>query len=168
MTIGTPWTIELSQYILFLMKEQLELKVYIQFLEFFIITYITDVMKVGISVSNQDGFVYQWYQRFLWIIMDWDVTVNISESIISCFKLKLDTKIWDKRNDFSFPVVSYLFLDDDVPLSPLYGVYISQLVWFAHIFNNVLDINKRNLYIIAITTSRFSIPHAHKNFYIVF
>ena len=39
--------------------------------------------------------------------------------------------VYDKRDDFSFPIVNYSFLaclDGDVPLSPSYGVYISQLV----------------------------------------
>ena len=36
---------------------------------------------------------------------------------------KLNTKIYDKRDDFSFPIVNYPFLDGDVPLSPSYGVY---------------------------------------------
>ena len=58
---------------------------------------------------------------------------------------KLNTKIYDKRDDFSFPIVNYPFLDGDVPLSPSYGVYISQLVRFARVCNNVLDFNERNL-----------------------
>ena len=35
--------------------------------------------------------------------------------------------MYDKRDDFSFPIVNYPFLDGDVPLSPSYGVYRSQL-----------------------------------------
>ena len=48
-------------------------------------------------------------------------------------------------DDFSFPIVNYPFLDGDVPLSPSYGVFISQLVRFARVCNNVLDFNERNL-----------------------
>ena len=57
---------------------------------------------------------------------------------------KLNTKIYDKRYDFSFPIVNYPFLDGDVPLSPSYGVYISQLVRLARVCNNVLDFRERN------------------------
>ena len=53
--------------------------------------------------------------------------------------------MYDKRDDFSFPIVNYPFLDGDVPLSPSYGVYISQLVRFARVCNSVLDFNERNL-----------------------
>ena len=68
-------------------------------------------------------------------------------SIIWCSNkhIKLNNKIYDKRDDFSFPIVNYPFLDDDVPLSPSYSVYISQLVRFARVCNNVLDFNERNL-----------------------
>ena len=60
---------------------------------------------------------------------------------------KLNTKIYDKRDDFSFPIVNYPFLDGDVPWAPSYGVYISQLVRFARVCNNVSDFNERNLFI---------------------
>ena len=60
---------------------------------------------------------------------------------------KLNTKIYDKRDDFSFPIVNYPFLDGDSPLAPSYGVYISQLVRFARVCNNVCDFNERNLFI---------------------
>ena len=43
---------------------------------------------------------------------------------------KLNTKNYDKRDDFSFLILNYSFADGDVPLSPSYGVYISQLVQF--------------------------------------
>ena len=41
------------------------------------------------------------------------------------FKGKLNNKIYDKRYDFSFPIVDYSFLDGDVPLILIYCVYIS-------------------------------------------
>ena len=57
---------------------------------------------------------------------------------------KLNTKIYDKRYDFTFPNANYPFFDGDVPLSPSYGVYISQLVGFTHLCN-VLYFSERNL-----------------------
>ena len=39
--------------------------------------------------------------------------------------LDLDlSKIYDKRDVFNFEIVSFPFLDRDVPRSPSYGVYI--------------------------------------------
>ena len=36
-----------------------------------------------------------------------------------------------KRDDFNFELVNFPFLDGDVPSSPSYGVYISQLIRFC-------------------------------------
>ena len=43
----------------------------------------------------------------------------------------MKTKIYDKRDDFDFDIVSFPFLDGDVPRSASYGVYISQLIRFS-------------------------------------
>jgi len=59
----------------------------------------------------------------------------------------LSTKVYDKRDDFSFPIVNFPFLDGDIPIAPSYGVYISQLVRFARICTKVSDFNDRNLYL---------------------
>lgn len=69
-----------------------------------------------------------------------DLNVNICNG-------KLTTKIYDKRDDFTFPIVNFPFLDGDIPLGPSYGVYISQLVRFARVCNNVTDFNERNSFI---------------------
>ena len=36
--------------------------------------------------------------------------------------------IYDKRMHFNFEIVNFSFLDGDVPRSPSYGVYISQVI----------------------------------------
>ena len=55
-------------------------------------------------------------------------------------------KIYDKLDHFDFEIVNFPFLDGDVPRSPSYGVYISQLIRFSRICSNVDDFNNRNLY----------------------
>ena len=55
-------------------------------------------------------------------------------------------KLWD---DFNFEIVSFPFLDGDVPHSPSYGVFISQLIRFAIVCSNVDDFNNRNLFLTA-------------------
>ena len=57
----------------------------------------------------------------------------------------VNTKIYDKRDDFDFSIVNFPFLDGDVPRSTSYGIYISQLVRFSRACNNVKDFNERNL-----------------------
>ena len=44
-------------------------------------------------------------------------------------------------------IVNFPFLDGDVPRSPSYGVYISQLIRFARLCSNVDDFNNRNLFL---------------------
>ena len=45
--------------------------------------------------------------------------------------------------------VNFPFLDGDVPCSPSYGVYISQLIRFARVCSNDDDFNNRNLFLTA-------------------
>ena len=71
-----------------------------------------------------------------------DLNMSISNGIVS-------SKIYDKRDDFNFEIVNFPFLDGDVPCSPSYGVYISQLILFARVCSNVDDFNNRNLFLTA-------------------
>ena len=61
----------------------------------------------------------------------------------------VSSKIYDKRDDFNFEVVNFPFLDGDVPRSPSYGVYISQLIRFARVCPNVDDFNNINCFLTA-------------------
>ena len=54
------------------------------------------------------------------------------------------SEIYDKRDDFDFDTVNFLFLDGDVPRRTSFGVYISQLIIFARVFSHVTDFNARN------------------------
>ena len=62
---------------------------------------------------------------------------------------KVSSKIYDKRDDLSFEIVNFPFLDGAVPRSPSYGVYISQLICFARVCSNVDDFNNKNLFLTA-------------------
>ena len=61
----------------------------------------------------------------------------------------VSSKIYDKRDDFNFEIVNFSFLDRDVPRSPFYGVYISQLIRFARVCSNADDFNNRNPFLTA-------------------
>ena len=39
--------------------------------------------------------------------------------------------MYDKRDDFDFDIVNFPFLDDDIPRTTSYGVFISQLIHFV-------------------------------------
>ena len=66
-----------------------------------------------------------------------DLHLSISKEIVS-------TKIYDKRDDFDFEIVNFPFLDDAVHRLTSYGVYISQLIFFARASSYVTDFNTRN------------------------
>ena len=44
---------------------------------------------------------------------------------------RLYTKLYDKRDDFDFHIVNFPSLSSNIPSSPSYGVYISQLIRYA-------------------------------------
>ena len=68
--------------------------------------------------------------------------MSITNGIVS-------SKIYNKRDDFNFEIVNFHFLDGDVPRSPFYGVYISQLIPFARVCSNVDDFNNYYLFLTA-------------------
>ena len=68
---------------------------------------------------------------------------------LSIYNGFVSSKIYDKREDFDFDIVNFLFLDGDVPRHPSYGVYISQLIRFARVCSHVDDFNTRNRYLTA-------------------
>ena len=43
----------------------------------------------------------------------------------------LSTRLYDKLDDFDFHIVNFPFLSSNIPSSPSYGVYISQLIRYA-------------------------------------
>ena len=71
-----------------------------------------------------------------------DLNLSITNGIVS-------SKIYNKWDDYNFEIVNFPFLDGDVPRSPSYGVYISQLIRFARVCSNVDDFNNRNLFLTA-------------------
>ena len=44
---------------------------------------------------------------------------------------QLRTSLYDKRDDFNFHITNFPFLSSNIPSSPAYGVFISQLVRYA-------------------------------------
>ena len=68
--------------------------------------------------------------------------MSITNGIVS-------SKINDKRDDFNFEIVNFPFIDGDVPLSPSYGAYISQLIRFVRVCSYVDDFNSNKLFLTA-------------------
>jgi len=56
----------------------------------------------------------------------------------------LTTKYYDKRDYCIFPIVNYPFLDSNIPSSPAYGVYMSQLIRYLRTCNSYRDFLHRS------------------------
>ena len=60
---------------------------------------------------------------------------SISASYLDCYlnidNAKLITRLYDKRDDFNFPIVHFHFMNSNIPSARAYGVYVSQLVRYA-------------------------------------
>jgi hypothetical protein len=57
---------------------------------------------------------------------------------------RLTTTLYDKRDDFDFAIVEFPFLCGNIPLSPAYGVYISQFIRYARACFAYEDFSKRD------------------------
>jgi hypothetical protein len=60
---------------------------------------------------------------------------------------KLSTKIYDKRDDFNFKIINFPNMCSNIPASPAYGTYISQLIRYARASSNYSDFLKRHHYL---------------------
>ena len=118
----------------------------------------SDVIEVFYSTSRYLDDLLNIDENFL----DWMVNriypselqlnkANVSDTEASFLDLHLSisdgfvkTKIYDKQDDFDFIIVSFTFLDGDVPRSTSYGVYISQRIRFARLSSHVDDFNTCN------------------------
>jgi hypothetical protein len=56
---------------------------------------------------------------------------------------RLTTSLYDKWDDFDIAIVNFPFLCWNIPLSPAYGVYISQLIQYARPRFAYEDFSKR-------------------------
>ena len=55
----------------------------------------------------------------------------------------IHASVYDKRDDFGYPIVIFPWLSGDVSRLPSYGVYILQLVRFARCCTSVLDFHSK-------------------------
>ena len=56
---------------------------------------------------------------------------------------QLTTRLYDKRDDFNFPIVNFPFLDSNIPASPTYGVFMSQLIRYSRACSEYHDFRDR-------------------------
>jgi hypothetical protein len=57
---------------------------------------------------------------------------------------RLTTSLYDKHDYFDFAIVNFSFLCRTIPLSPAYGVYVSQFIRYAKACFEHKDLSKRD------------------------
>ena len=58
---------------------------------------------------------------------------------------RLRTKLYDKRDDFKFPIMNFPFICSNIPAAPVYGVYISQMIRYSRSCGSDQDFLDRGL-----------------------
>ena len=58
---------------------------------------------------------------------------------------RLRTKLYDKRDDFNFPIVNFPFTCSNIPVAPVYGIYISQQIRYSRFCGSYHDLLDRKL-----------------------
>ena len=98
-----------------------------------------------------------YHQSFL------DLLLEIDKD--SCLRVR----ICDKRDDFNIDIVNFPFLCGNIPQSPSYGVYISQLIRFARASTLYDDFLSRSCRLTSKLMrqgyERFKLSSAFKKFY---
>ena len=94
--------------------------------------YIDDVL----SINNQefDNYLGQMYPVELEIkdTTESNTSASYLDLLLSIGRDgQLNTSIYDKRDDFNFHITNFPFLSSNIPTSPAYGVFISQLIRYA-------------------------------------
>ena len=65
------------------------------------------------------------------------VCYSILHVLLTVYGLLLN--IFDKRDDFNFPIVNFPFICSNIPAAPAYGVYISQLIRYSRVCGTYQD-----------------------------
>ena len=61
---------------------------------------------------------------------------------------RLRTKLYDKRDDFNFPILNFPFIYSNIPAAPAYGVYISQMIRYSRACGSYQDFLDRGFLLI--------------------
>ena len=105
--------------------------------------YIDDVLSL--NNANFSDYLHAIYPEELEIK---DTTDSSNSASYLDLRLDIDgtnlcTKIYDKCDDFDFAIVNFPFLDSNIPASPAYGVYVSQLIRYARACSTYVDFLSR-------------------------
>jgi hypothetical protein len=106
----------------------------------FTFRYIDDVLSINNSMFND--FVDRIYPIELEIkdTTDTDRSASYLDLHLEIEnEARLRTKLYDKRDDFNFPIVNFPFICSNIPAAPAYGVYISQMIRYSRACGSYQD-----------------------------
>ena len=68
----------------------------------------------------------------------WEILLAVVGNVQSLRK----SALYDKRDDFTFPIVDFLFISNNIPASPAYVVYILHFIRYSRVcaqYSDFLD-----------------------------
>jgi hypothetical protein len=149
--VGTNWTPLLADLVLYsyeaefvqkLLRDNNNKKLAMSFNHTF--RYIDDVLSI--NNHNFHNYVHLIYHDEL-EIKDTTESDKSASYLDILFNIdsngRLTTSQWYKRDDFDFAIVNFPFLCSNIPLTPAYGVYISQLIRYVRASFVYEDFSKR-------------------------
>ncbi len=78
---------------------------------------------------------------------------------------KLESSLYDKRDQFDFRIVNFPHLDSNIPVKPAYGVYNSQLVRYARACTHYKDfLTRHRLLVIKLMSQGYQQKFLKRNF----
>jgi hypothetical protein len=108
------------------------------------------LMTFSLSIILDLQNFFHWYILQSWTL---ETTDTVSSASFLDFYLEFDdsgqlsTKIYDKRDDFNFKIINFPNMCSNIPASPAYGIYISQLIRYARASSNYSDFLKRHFHL---------------------
>ena len=104
--------------------------------DIFLYSYEADFIQSLLSINNPEfeNYLGQMYPAELEIKDTTESTTSASylDLLLSIGRDgQLHTSIYDKRDDVNFHITNFPFLSRNIPSSPAYGVFISQLIRYA-------------------------------------
>jgi hypothetical protein len=101
------------------LESNLDLLIILKFIKLY--RYVDDVLPL--NNSRFGDYLHLIYPNELEVKDTTDLEIDNAGRLI--------IKLYDKRDDFTFPTVNFLFISINIPASPTYGVYISQLIRYS-------------------------------------
>jgi hypothetical protein len=79
----------------------------------------------------------------VFLLKRYSITVN--QIMVATSEGRLRTNLYDKRDDFNFPIVNFPFICSYIPAAPAYGVYLSQMIRYSRACGSYQDFLDRGV-----------------------